>query len=70
MDKYINKIKSFKYMAMDKNGDVFLYVDKPYILEDNDFWSTDSDIDGLLKIATETDEQVVAKWRDSLVEME
>lgn len=68
MNSYVKGLKSFKYMAIDRNGDIYLYKEKPYIdKEENEFWSTNTT--GVLFLVKTIDEDLQNNWKETLTKI-
>ena len=68
MNDYVKGLKSFKYMAIDRNDDIYIYKEKPYIdKEENSFWSANTT--GVLFLVKTTDEDLQKNWKETLTKI-
>lgn len=54
------------YIAIDKNGTMVVYKNKPYIEDDEDFWTIDDNEYEVLEMIA----HYKGNWKDSLFEVE
>ena len=68
MDKYVSLFKIIKYIAIDQDGSVYLYTEKPFIREeDNTFWSVKYSVP--LFLFSINDEDLINNWKETLIEI-
>jgi hypothetical protein len=68
MNDCVKGFKNFKYMAIDGNGDIYIYRKKPYIdKEEDEFWS--SETTRVLFLAKTFDEDLRKNWKKTLTKI-
>lgn len=65
LDKFIKKSKNlFKYIAVDEDGEVYVYGKKPEVNKDYGNWSSRSE--PFFNIGTTNDEELKNNWKKTL----
>ena len=68
MEKYVSMFKSIKYIAVDQDGWVYLYTEKPFIRDGDDtFWSVDYSVP--LFFSYIQDKDLINNWEETLTKI-